>query len=491
MQDPIVCSQQLQADSTASNPAAPLADDALIASTQSLLDQVKTDLELTQGEVTMFIPDMPNVPPQNVPVLIAQANQAQAGDATAIRTLGVCAPAPSTRYSLDNVVEPIGQAEAYFRLFDPQQMPDGPATITILQQPKHGILRLITEADRGTLFSDTSGPIDPADPGYAYLPENGYLGKDKAVVLVEIGGIKVKVVYFFQAIKGGLGSYGEQTYCAKTGRYWKISTTLNPDGSNTLTSVEYQSPFASAADQTAADAATLASSLGLNFTADTNVPGNPTADSSGITLNLANLPNGAIGQTTASTITLDTTASGYGWFIDPTPADHSEYLPTSNPNEWVAKAGSDAYGKMDMLTVLLHEYGHALGINHSADPNDYMGTTLTAGVRRLPSAEEMVLMQGLVAQAKLMASTTDSTPTLTLPLQGGGNNAPAFPTLPLGTSFIGFLGLLRSSRYGGVSIAPDGSTLVTQYGWAAIEETVLCSSKDSTQSARLPADARQ
>ncbi len=34
----------------------------------------------------MYIPDMPNVPPQNVPVIIAQANQAQAGNATTART---------------------------------------------------------------------------------------------------------------------------------------------------------------------------------------------------------------------------------------------------------------------------------------------------------------------------------------------------------------------------------------------------------------------
>jgi VCBS repeat-containing protein len=73
----------------------------------------------------------------------------------------------------------------------------------------------------------------------------------------------------------------------------------------------------------------------------------------------------------------------------------------------------------------------------------------------------MALMQNLVAQAK---ATLTPTP---LPLAGEGQNAPAFPTLPLGTSFIGFLGLLRSSRYGGVSIAPDASTLVTQYDWAA------------------------
>jgi hypothetical protein len=79
----------------------------------------------------------------------------------------------------------------------------------------------------------------------------------------------------------------------------------------------------------------------------------------------------------------------------------------------------------------------------------------------LPSADELALMQNLIAQAKDALSPTP------LPLAGEGQDAPGFPTLPLGTSFIGFLGLLRGSRYGGVSIVPDNSTLVTQYDWAA------------------------
>ena len=75
-----------------------------------------------------------------------------------------------------------------------------------------------------------------------------------------------------------------------------------------------------------------------------------------------NLQNNALGQTTgkgpSAAITLDTTAAGRGWYIDATPLDNlDDYLPTSNPNIWQAKAGCEAAGKMDMRSVLLHEYG--------------------------------------------------------------------------------------------------------------------------------------
>jgi hypothetical protein len=90
-----------------------------------------------------------------------------------------------------------------------------------------------------------------------------------------------------------------------------------------------------------------------------------------------------------TTITLSTSAAGHGWFLDPTPADNSEFLPTSNPNEWIAKAGNAADGKMDMLSVLLHEYGHALGLDHSPDSHDFMAPTLQPGVRRLMSQADL------------------------------------------------------------------------------------------------------
>ncbi|MEF8731696.1 MAG: Ig-like domain-containing protein [Candidatus Accumulibacter meliphilus] len=128
-------------------------------------------------------------------------------------------------------------------------------------------------------------------------------------------------------------------------------------------------------------------------------------------------------------ITLSPTAAGYGWFIDPTPSDNAEFLPTSNPFEWIARPGSEAEGRMDMLTVLLHEYGHAVGLDHTADSHDLMASTLLPSVRRLPSSTELIALRGLLAG-------TDSAP-----LPYDPSTPPGAP-LPLSRS----VGSLRLSR---------------------------------------------
>lgn len=176
----------------------------------------------------MAIPDMPNAPPQYVPVIIAQANQAQAGETRPPRMIGVCAPVPNHNYSLENVIEPIIEARTYFSAYENRKV-SGTPTVAVLQQPKHGLLRMVTEADRGKLFSATSGPIDTANPGYAYLPEQDYDGKDNATILVDFGAdLQVRVKYYFQGVIG-LGSDWEEMYCRKTGTEWKISFTLDTD----------------------------------------------------------------------------------------------------------------------------------------------------------------------------------------------------------------------------------------------------------------------
>ena len=439
--------QNLLADNVTTDQVAPVANEALIANAQGLLEQARMDLNLTQGEVLMFIPDMPNVPPQEVPVLIAQANQAQAGDVKTMRTLGVCEPVPNSNYSLENVFSPKGSAAFYLRTFEHQSVANtDPATVTILQQPKHGTLRLVTQADVGTILESGGDPVNPADGLYFYLPENGYLGKDSATFLVEIAGVKVKVVYFLQAIQGPLGNTGVEEYCGKRGYRWKISSTLDTNGNSTLTAVTYQS------NVTGED--TVVMPTAAPITLDSLLVGF-VANASGVSLNITDLPNGALGQTTGTTITLDDNAAGHGWFIDTTPGDNAEFLPTHNPNEWIAKEGSAAAGKLDMLSVLLHEYGHVLGIDHSADNHDYMATTLTPGVRRLPSPDELALMADLVVglKADLQMAASDGIST-----SNTSDNSPLpFPWLPLDSTLgLAFLGRLRSRLSG---LAADNAAL--------------------------------
>ena len=109
--------QHLLADSIPTKRTAPAANLSLVRNAQALLDQVKSDLNLTQGEVTMLTMNIPNVPPQNVPVMIAQANQAQSSTALTIRTIGICdglANGADSAPSGENVVDPIVEAQGLF-----------------------------------------------------------------------------------------------------------------------------------------------------------------------------------------------------------------------------------------------------------------------------------------------------------------------------------------------------------------------------------------
>jgi hypothetical protein len=82
----------------------------------------------------------------------------------------------------------------------------------------------------------------------------------------------------------------------------------------------------------------------------------------------------------ANTVLIDDNAAGHGWFVDPTPLQDKEFA------GGVALAGGPAAGKMDLLTVVLHELGHLAGLDDSIGPAQgasLMSGTLPAGVRRL------------------------------------------------------------------------------------------------------------
>ncbi|MDP1609463.1 MAG: Ig-like domain-containing protein [Sulfuritalea sp.] len=359
----------------------------------------------------MVIADQPNIPEASPSVvLMASTNPEQQASGQTERIMGECWLVKADGYGQG--FSPIITANLWFNV-NPEKIESETAEIRILRQPKHGTLEI----------------LNPIWAGVNYRPDKGYRGNDTAVLKVKGNGYTVKIHYFFRVVKESGARIYDNKNCI--GPVWKISS---------------DSP------QTPIDLSSLQRDVVLSALL---------ADASHALAGFADVPGDAIGQTTGegkgATITLDTNAAGYNWFIDYTPSDNSEFLPTANPNEWIAKASSEAAGKMDMLSVLLHEYGHALGFEHSANSQDFMATTLTPGVRRLPSAEELALMAQLVGEVKGdMADASSNTPdTPQSPL----------PSLPLGGAFgLALLGRLRSTRYGGWNIAVESAT---QYEIAA------------------------
>ncbi len=106
---------------------------------------------------------------------------------------------------------------------------------------------------------------------------------------------------------------------------------------------------------------------------------------------IADLPAGRLGWAEGFSITLDATADGQGWFIDPTPADDSEF------------GNSRSAAGVDLLTVLVHEIGHVLGLDHNSGLA-VMAGTLATGERVLPAGEVEVQAAAPVTGA-LISST--------------------------------------------------------------------------------------
>ena len=105
-----------------------------------------------------------------------------------------------------------------------------------------------------------------------------------------------------------------------------------------------------------------------------------------VTIKVADLPHGLLGETVGKTILIDRDAAGFGWFIDPTPADDLEFAAVPGPHALTAANDSAAAQRVDLLTAVMHEMGHVLGFEHS-DASDLMYSSLSLGTRRLLSEQ--------------------------------------------------------------------------------------------------------
>lgn len=110
-----------------------------------------------------------------------------------------------------------------------------------------------------------------------------------------------------------------------------------------------------------------------------------------------------------TTVRICRTAPGEGWFIDPTPLSDVDFAFAAQPTRLLCAPSAAPAGRVDLLTTILHEMGHALGLPDTyelSDRGDVMFGYLSKGERRLPRAGQAFgrLSGALHAETRPLAS---------------------------------------------------------------------------------------
>jgi len=106
-----------------------------------------------------------------------------------------------------------------------------------------------------------------------------------------------------------------------------------------------------------------------------------------------------LATTIGNTVYIDVDAAGHGWFVDLTPGEDEEFHQVEGATAWIAAESSLACDRIDLMTVVMHELGHVMGIEHSgsdAADSDLMNATLNASVRLLPADWKMVSLDSAI-----------------------------------------------------------------------------------------------
>ncbi len=166
----------------------------------------------------MFVMDMPDIPPQHAQVVVAQASQTKKGGSKTGHAVGVChliQNPPMPPETAVNAISPLASASDYLQTREPKALDWKSSKVSISQGPANGKLE-----DEGT-------------GNYRYTPTPDYYGQDRATLLIEVSGLTVRVVYFFNVMRivggtDGYDPYEDKKNCPK-GEMWKISLSTDAD----------------------------------------------------------------------------------------------------------------------------------------------------------------------------------------------------------------------------------------------------------------------
>ena len=180
-----------------------------------------------------------------------------------------------------------------------------------------------------------------------------------------------------------------------------------------------------------------------------------------ISVKISDLIGARLGETEGTVITLDLTAAGHGWFADATPADNSEFDTSAGGDRFTAVPGSGAFGRIDLLTVLLHEMGHVLGLTHDSDV-DVMHEILRDGERvildgTLPSFGPAPVDDASTASPDLnLADQSNDNKTISITVNGNGSlNITGTGSSDDGTNVAGITNIIGNANATITLTGPD------------------------------------
>jgi hypothetical protein len=142
-----------------------------------------------------------------------------------------------------------------------------------------------------------------------------------------------------------------------------------------------------------------------------------------VTFEISDLPDGQLAAVTSTGVKIDETAAGYGWYVDQTPMEDSEFDVPVPGMELQTTEDSLAFGRMDLLTVVMRQLGQVYQQGNARaikGLQPLLEKTLSPAVRRLPDSRKIGSPRSRVS----LKNQTGSEKTLLSQLSKGSASRP-------------------------------------------------------------------